>query len=102
VNAQTIIVVILLALAVALSWLSVFGLLVMRNPFDRLHAIAPLNILPPIFVVAAILVSSGFSSSSAKLILIAIVMIATGPVLTHAMGRAARICDQGRIAADKK
>ena len=101
-TAQTILVVILLALAVAFSWLSVFGLLVMRNPFDRLHAVAPLNILPPIFVVAAILVSSGFSSSSIKLILIALVMIASGPILTHAIARAARICDQGRIAAEKK
>jgi multicomponent Na+:H+ antiporter subunit G len=92
----------LLALAVALAWLSVFGLLVMRNPYDRLHAVGPLNILPPILIVAAILVNDGFSAASAKLLLIVLVMIATGSVLTHAIGRAVRVREQGAIARKEK
>lgn len=93
---------VLLGLAVVLIWLSVFGLLVMRNPYDRLHASAPLNILPPLLIVAAILVSDGFSAASAKLLLILLVMIASGPVLTHAIGRAARVREQGQIAKEDK
>ncbi|HEY2800291.1 MAG TPA: monovalent cation/H(+) antiporter subunit G [Chthoniobacterales bacterium] len=95
---SSLIVAILLIMAVAVEWLCLFGLLVMRNPYDRLHAIAPASILPPLFVAAAVLVANGFSASGFKVIAVALVLIVSGPLLTHAIARAARIRETGEIA----
>ncbi len=99
---QEVVVALLLIFAVVFTWLSAFGLLVMRNPYDRLHAAGPMNILPPVLIVAAVLVSDGFSAASGKLFLLLLVMIATGPVLAHAIGRAARIREKGGITRNNK
>jgi monovalent cation/proton antiporter MnhG/PhaG subunit len=92
----------LVALAVLAEWLCLFGLLVMRNPYDRLHAIAPANILPPLLIAVAIVVESGFSAGALKAILIAVVMLVAGPLLTHAIARAARIQEKGDLLPNDK
>ena len=81
---------ILLFLSILIEWIACIGLVRMRTPYDRLHAAAPANILPPIFVAAAVLISAGISQSSIKAILIALVLLFTSPVITHATARAAR------------
>jgi multisubunit Na+/H+ antiporter MnhG subunit len=88
----------LLIMAVAVEWLCLFGLLVMRNPYDRLHAIAPGNVLPPFFVAAAVLIANRFGASGAKVLLFTFVLAVSGPLLTHAIARAARIRERGEIA----
>ncbi|HEY1582900.1 MAG TPA: monovalent cation/H(+) antiporter subunit G, partial [Chthoniobacterales bacterium] len=88
---------ILLGLAVLFTALSVLGLLVMRNVFDRLHAIAPANLLPPVFVGAALAIANGLSASSLKVVLVVLVLVGTSPVLTHAIARAARVRKEGRL-----
>ncbi len=79
---------ILLFLAILIEWIACIGVIRMRNVYDRLHA-ARANILSPIFVAAAIVVSTGLSQSSIKAILIAAVILFTSPVITHATARAA-------------
>jgi multicomponent Na+:H+ antiporter subunit G len=81
---------ILLFLGILIEWIACIGLLRMRTPYDRLHAAAPVNILPPIFVAAAVLVSAGLSQSGIKATLIALALLFTSPVVTHATARAAR------------
>jgi multisubunit Na+/H+ antiporter MnhG subunit len=92
----------LVGLAVALQWLCVFGLLVMRNPFDRLHAIAPAAIVPPFLIALACLAANGFSIAAAKAFFIALVLLASGPIMTHALARAARLREEGAIFPEKK
>jgi monovalent cation/proton antiporter MnhG/PhaG subunit len=87
----------LLAVAVAVEWLCCAGMLAMKNPYDRLHAIAPANILAPIFVAGAVLVSEGFSQAGIKAVLVAVALILTGPIVGHATARAARIREKGAL-----
>jgi multicomponent Na+:H+ antiporter subunit G len=82
---------VLLAAGVLVEWIACLGLLAMRNPFDRLHAVAPANILPPVFVATAVIAQGGFSQAGIKAILIALVLILTSPVVTHAVARCAHI-----------
>ena len=87
---------ILLFLAILIEWIACIGVVRMCNVYDRLHAAAPANILSPIFVAAAIVVSTGLSQSSIKAILIAAVILFTSPVITHATARAALNRQTGR------
>lgn len=95
------IVVILLAIAVGAAWLCCFGLLVMRNPYDRLHAIAPASILPPLLIAAAVFVHSGISQAGIKTLAIACVLLFVSPIVTHAIARAVRIRETGDLRSEK-
>ncbi|MFN2475001.1 MAG: cation:proton antiporter [Chthoniobacterales bacterium] len=98
---RDIIIIALLALAVAVEWICCLGLVAMRNPYDRLHASAPANILPPIFIATAVLVHSGVSQAALKTILIALALLFTAPVVTHVIARAVRIREKGELRAEK-
>jgi multicomponent Na+:H+ antiporter subunit G len=87
---------ILLSLGILIEWIACVGLFRMPTVYARLHAAAPANILPPIVVAAAILVSEGLSQSGVKAILIALVLIFTSPVISHATARAAWNRQTGR------
>lgn len=91
-------VVALLAVGIGAVLLSAGGLLASANPYDQLHFTAPATVIGPIALSAAVLVEEPFSSAGVKSVLIALVMIATGPVLVHATARAARIRERGRWA----
>jgi monovalent cation/proton antiporter MnhG/PhaG subunit len=100
-NVRELIVVILLALGIGIQWISSIGLIAMRTPYDRLHAAGPGGLLMPVFVTAAVLVHGGFSAMGIKAILIMLVAIFTSPVVTHAIGRAARIREAGALKSAK-
>jgi multicomponent Na+:H+ antiporter subunit G len=91
-----VIVAVLLAAGVASVLLSCLGVLVMRDALDRLHFTAPAATIGPVLIAAAVLVEEPLSSAGIKSVLIALVMLATGPVLVHATARAARIREHGR------
>ena len=92
---------VLLALAFAVEAVCCLGLLAMRNPFDRLHAVSPANILPPLFVLMAVFVESGFSQATVKAGLIAVALVFTSAIVTHAIARAARLREAGELEAKK-
>jgi len=81
----------LLALGVAVAWLSCLGVLLMPDPYDRLHYTAPASALAPVLIAAAVVVEEGLSAAGVKALLIAFVLVGTNPVLGHATARAARI-----------
>jgi multicomponent Na+:H+ antiporter subunit G len=93
------IVVLLLVLGVGIELLSCIGMWLMKDVFDRLHFLSPASTLGPLFIAAAILVRESFSLPGNKAILVALLNIATGPVLTHATARAARVRQFGHLAA---
>jgi monovalent cation/proton antiporter MnhG/PhaG subunit len=81
-----------LAVAVAACWLGVFGLLRLRNAYDRLHMTGYVAIAGGLFFSLALAVAQ--PGTAPKVALIFIAMVFTGTLLTHAIGRAMRIRDQ--------
>jgi multicomponent Na+:H+ antiporter subunit G len=92
----TVVVAILLALGVGSALISALGLLATRDPYDQLHFTGPATVIGPVAVAAAVLVEEPLSSAGIKSVIVALVMLGTGPVLIHATARAARIRDRGR------
>jgi len=91
-----VVVAILLALGVASALLGAVGILATRDPYDQLHFTGPATVIGPIAIAAAVLVEEPLSSAGIKAVLVAIVMVSTGPILLHATARAARIREHGR------
>lgn len=87
---------VLLVLGVGAALLSAVGLLATRDPYDQLHFTGPATVIAPVAIAAAVLVEEPLSSAGIKSVLIAVVMITTGPVLIHATARAARVRERGR------
>jgi monovalent cation/proton antiporter MnhG/PhaG subunit len=87
---------VLLALGVASALMGALGLLASRDPYDQLHFTGPATVVGPVAVAAAVLVEEPLSSAGIKAVLVAIIMLATGPVLIQATARAARVRERGR------
>ena len=87
---------VLLALGVATALMSALGLLASRDPYDQLHFTGPATVISPVALAAAVLVEEPLSSAGIKAVLVALIMIATGPILLHATARAARVRERGR------
>ena len=83
--------VVLLAFGVGVTLLSCLGVLVMRDPYDRLHYTGPAAVLAPVAIAAAVVLEEQLSAAGIKALLVALVLVATNPVLGHATARAARI-----------
>jgi multicomponent Na+:H+ antiporter subunit G len=90
-TAQSIAAAILLGIGVVACLISCLGILAMRTAYDRLHYLAALGTVGPVAVVAAVVVEEGLSSGGLKALVVLAVILVTGPVLTHAIARAARI-----------
>jgi multisubunit Na+/H+ antiporter MnhG subunit len=80
-----------LGLAVAVVLISSIGILVMRDAYQKLHYVTPLALLAPLCLGVAVLITSGWSSSSAQAWLTVAFLAIGGPFLSHATMRAARI-----------
>jgi multicomponent Na+:H+ antiporter subunit G len=96
VSIQDVIVAVLLTVGGASVLLSCVGVLVMREALDRLHFTAPAATIGPVLVAAAVLVEEPLSSAGLKAVLVALLLVVTTPVLSHATARAARIREHGR------
>jgi multicomponent Na+:H+ antiporter subunit G len=86
----------LVAIGVGSALLSAAGLLAARDPYDQLHFTGPATVISPVAIAAAVLVEEPLSSAGVKSVLVAIIMLGTGPVLIHATARAARVRERGR------
>jgi monovalent cation/proton antiporter MnhG/PhaG subunit len=96
VSAGDVAVAVLLALGVASALMGALGLLASRDPYDQLHFTGPGTVIGPVAIAAAVLVEEPLSSAGIKAVLVAIIMLATGPVLIQATARAARVRERGR------
>jgi multisubunit Na+/H+ antiporter MnhG subunit len=87
----------LLAVGAASVALSCAGLVLAGNSWDKLHFTGPATVIAPIALAGAVLVQEPLSSAGIKAVLVAIVMLGTGPVVLHATARAGRVRDHGRF-----
>ena len=90
-GAQGIAVDVLLALAVLIALASAVGVLVMPDPYRKLHYLTPMTIVAPVFVGLAVLLRSGWSTNSAQTWLALLFVVIATPFVSHATVRAARI-----------
>lgn len=98
---REIIVYLLLSLAALIVLASSAGILVMRDPYQKLHYVSPVAVVAPVLVGLAVLVQSGFTEDSAQTWLALVFVLVGGPVLTHATIRAARIRAEGDWRASR-
>jgi multicomponent Na+:H+ antiporter subunit G len=80
-----------LVLGIGIELLCCIGLVAAKDVFDRMHFLGPAASLGPLSIAAAITVQRGYSLASSKAFIAALIMTATGPALTHALARAARV-----------
>jgi multisubunit Na+/H+ antiporter MnhG subunit len=90
---------ILLGTAVLLAILCSLGLLVMRNPYQRLQFSAPVVGVSIMLIVAAVWVEDAEWQSRIKATLIALILFFTNAILSHATARAIRIREVGHWPA---
>ena len=83
--------VVLLIFGVGVELACCVGVLVMRRAYDKLHYTAPASTLGPLTIAGAVLLREPFVQFGIKAVLIALVLLITNPLLTHATARAARI-----------
>jgi multicomponent Na+:H+ antiporter subunit G len=82
---------VLLAIGVLGFAFTSVGILVCRDVLDQIHYLAPGSLVGSVAISAAVLLHGGFSQAGSKSIVIAILLLLSNPVLSHATARAARI-----------
>ncbi len=88
---RDVVIAVLLLGAVAVELACALALLVVKDSFDRLHFLGPAATLGPVLVVTALVVENALSTNGVKAILAGGLLLLTGPILTHATARAARV-----------
>jgi multicomponent Na+:H+ antiporter subunit G len=78
---------VLLVAGTAVALLACLGVLLMRDALDRLHYTGALT-AAALLIGAAVLVRESFSLIGDRAIIVALHVLVTNPVLTHATGRA--------------
>jgi multisubunit Na+/H+ antiporter MnhG subunit len=86
---------ILLGLAVVIVITSSVGVLVMRDPYQKLHFVTPAALVAPVLVALAVLVRMGLDENTGETCVALVFMGIAGPFLSHATVRAIRIRETG-------
>jgi monovalent cation/proton antiporter MnhG/PhaG subunit len=87
--------IVLLSLGVLAELLCCVGIVAFRRTYDRLHYVSAAGTVGPVLIASAIVVEHRLSAYGLKAILVALILVATGPVLGHALARAARVLEHG-------
>jgi monovalent cation/proton antiporter MnhG/PhaG subunit len=88
---------VLLPIAVLCVLVASLGVLLSRDPYTRLHYMAPVATLGVWAVAAAVLVAESVNPGGIKALLTAIVILFMNAVLSHATARAARMQQYGNL-----
>lgn len=93
-NARSVAEAALLWLGVGLELLACLGTAAARGPYARLH-FAGVGVLGIVAIALAVLVRFSFSLVADKALLTAAIAVVLAPLLTVALGRAARFAERG-------
>jgi multisubunit Na+/H+ antiporter MnhG subunit len=85
----------LLALIVVACWIGCLGMLRMHTPTQALHYLALPAGIASVLLPFAVFCATGWSTATAKAVLIALFLAATNSVVAHATARAFRIRRRG-------
>jgi multisubunit Na+/H+ antiporter MnhG subunit len=85
---------VLLAAGAGLQLFAVAGLVLLPDTLDRLHFLAPSS-LAAVLIAAAIVVRESFSQIGISALLLAGLLLFTGPVLAHVTARAIAVARRG-------
>jgi multicomponent Na+:H+ antiporter subunit G len=86
---------VLLAVAVLVVLAACVGVLVMRDVYAKLHFLTPVSLVAPFLVAVAIGVQMGLRENTSDSWLMLAFLVLSGPFLSHATLRAARIREKG-------
>jgi multisubunit Na+/H+ antiporter MnhG subunit len=86
---------VLLSLVVLSCWMGAFGMVRMRTPLQSLQYVTLTIGAAMVLLAAAVLFDVGVNSNTVKVGLMAAVMLAINPVVTHASARAFRVRQLG-------
>ncbi len=86
---------VLLGLAVLIVITASVGVLVMRDPYQKLHYVTPAALVAPALVALAVLVQMGLYENTGETCLALLFMVIAGPFLSHATIRAIRVREKG-------
>jgi multicomponent Na+:H+ antiporter subunit G len=92
---------VLLGLAVLVVLTSALGVLVMPDPYQKLHFVSPAALVAPALVALAVLVRAGLDENSGETCVALLLMAVAGPYLSHATVRAIRIRERGDWRLDQ-
>jgi multicomponent Na+:H+ antiporter subunit G len=94
----------LLGLAVVIVLGASVGVLVMRDPYQKLHFVTPAALVAPALVALAIFVQAGLVENTGETLVALVFMVIGGPFLSHATMRAIRVRETGdwRLRGVKK
>jgi len=101
-NAATLAVTVLLAIAVLVSLICCAALVIVKDVFSRMHFLAPITCISMPALLAAVVVQEGWGQATLKTILVLFVLLMVNAVLTHATARAARIREFGHWLPNPK
>lgn len=90
---------VLLFIGVGITLICCVGLMVAPDTYDKLHFAGPVSSVAPVVMAGAVILEEALSQSGVKALLVAVALGVSGPVLTHATGRAARIREHGHFMA---
>ena len=101
---QQVVIDVLLGLAVLVAVGSAVGLVAARDDLDRLHFLAPVSVVSPVLIAAAIVAREAFDGRAVKALLVAAFFLVLNPVLSQATARAARVREHGdwRLSKDEQ
>jgi multisubunit Na+/H+ antiporter MnhG subunit len=80
------------------TWIGVIGMLRMREPMQSLHFLS-FPSLASVLLAGAVFTAAGASQASWKTLLIAVVLLASNAIVTHATARAFRARELGHWEA---
>lgn len=86
---------VLLVFGVGVELACCVGVLAMRGVYDKLHYTSPATTLGAIAIAAAVVLRESLVSYGLKAMLVALALLITNPVLSHAIARASRIRRHG-------
>jgi multisubunit Na+/H+ antiporter MnhG subunit len=95
VTARSVLADLLLALAVLVVLGSSFGVLLMRDVYNKLHYVTPAALIAPVLAGLGVLARSGFDVNTGQTLLTLGFVVVAAPFLSHATIRAARIRQTG-------
>jgi multisubunit Na+/H+ antiporter MnhG subunit len=90
----TVIIDVILFAGVLVLLMCAAGIVVMRNPYERLHYVSAAS-WGALLVGVSVLLRESFSLIADKALATAFVLVVTGPVLMHSTARAFRIHQRG-------